>query len=93
MVLSNHKAFILLLCIGILAIKPHRICSLRRENLVLGQTSGGEQLVSANRVLHEASKQEFNTNRESAPTNKKFDPTQSSDRRVQRGSDPIHNRS
>ncbi|KNA22874.1 hypothetical protein SOVF_029830 [Spinacia oleracea] len=93
MTLSAHKTFILLLCIGLLAIKPERGCSLRRAEMALAPNDEDSKLVPNNRVLQGVSRQELNASRRSTPENKKYDPTQSSERRVRRGSDPIHNRS
>jgi len=93
MVLSSHKTFILLFCIGLLAIKADQVCSLRRETMILTQGRQDQLQVQNNRVLQEVSKQDLDTNRKSAPVTNKFDPEQSSKRKVRRGSDPIHNRS
>lgn len=61
--------------------------------MALAPNKEDSQLVPNNRVLQGVSMQDLNATRRSTPKNKKYDPTQSSERRVQRGSDPIHNRS
>lgn len=93
MVLSSHKTFILLFCIGLLAIKADKVCCLRKGTVILTQGRQDQQPVQNNRILQEVSKQDLEAKRKSASGNKKFDPEQSSKRRVRRGSDPIHNRS
>ncbi|CAO2828786.1 unnamed protein product [Amaranthus hypochondriacus] len=93
MVPITHKTLILLLCICLLAMKPERVCSLRRVDLAVAVNREDSQLAQNDRVMQEVSSQKLNASRRSAPSNKKFDPTQSSERRVRRGSDPIHNRS
>jgi len=93
MVLSSHKTIILLFCIGLLAIKADKVCSLRKGTMILTQGRQDQQPVQNNRILQEVSKQDLEAKRKSASGNTKFDPEQSSKRRVRRGSDPIHNRS
>ena len=93
MVLNTHKTLILILCIGLLVTKPMRVCSLRRIELAVAVNREVKRLAQNSRVLNQVSSQELNASRRSDSYNKKFSPTQSSERRVRRGSDPIHNRS
>lgn len=95
MVFQAHRGyFILLICIGFLAIQPNKISGLRSIDLALKQGHEDCGVVAMNpRVLKslvmEAGR---NTEKMSAHVNKKIYPNESSKRRVGRGSDPIHNR-
>ena len=87
MVFSIHRVLVvLLMCVvALLAVQPDQACALRSIDLAL--RSSRHILVEDSRV------EEKNMKRNSLPRNSKFDPNQSSKRRVRRGSDPIHNKS
>ncbi|KAG2702369.1 hypothetical protein I3760_06G085800 [Carya illinoinensis] len=94
MVFRAHRGLILLICIGFLAIQPDKISGLRSIDLALKQGHEDCGIMARNpRVLESLAMEERNTEKMSAHANKKFDANESSKRRVQRGSDPIHNRS
>lgn len=84
MILGTHKLFILLTCIGILAIEPYMVCGIR--------SIGIEQRLNRH-MLNETVIKDPKANLASAAgVNKKFNHYQSSKRTVKKGSDPIHNR-
>ncbi|CAK9136347.1 unnamed protein product [Ilex paraguariensis] len=93
MVCSTHRVFILLICIGILAIQLEKVSGLRSRDFVLRWSKEDHGRVLKNKRMLRAVVQDLNTMKKQAPVNKTFDPNQSSKRRVRRGSDPIHNRS
>lgn len=93
MVSSVHRTFILLLCIGYLAVQPDKVSGLKRMDLALRQGQEVRGLQAKNpRILKAVTYEGMNTQKK-PPHAKKFDPNESSKRRVRRGSDPIHNRS
>lgn len=83
MISSSHKLFILLTCIGILAVQPYLVSGFRN----------GIELPMNHRMLKAVSKKDLQAKPSPASSNTEFDPYQSSKRTVRRGSDPIHNRS
>ncbi|XP_018817661.1 CLAVATA3/ESR (CLE)-related protein 45 [Juglans regia] len=94
MVYGAHRVFILLICIGFLAVQPDKVSGLRSIGLALKQGQEDCELMAQNhRVLKVVAMEQINTGKTTAHVNKKFDPNESSKRRVRRGSDPIHNRS
>ncbi|XP_041016231.1 CLAVATA3/ESR (CLE)-related protein 45 [Juglans microcarpa x Juglans regia] len=95
MVFRAHRGFILLICIGFLAIQPEKISGLRSIDLALKQGHEDCGIMARNpRVLKSLALEGRNTEKISAHVNKKlFDANESSKRSVRRGSDPIHNRS
>lgn len=88
-----HRAFVLFICVGLLAFQPHEVCGMRSTDLALRRGSRDQPLMVKDRVLKAAEVNSLNTDKKSAPVNKTFDSNQSSKRQVRRGSDPIHNRS
>ncbi|GLU17075.1 hypothetical protein SLE2022_334720 [Rubroshorea leprosula] len=96
MVCSAHKVLILLICMWLLAVEPEKVCGLRNKELVFRHHHKGSGIASSpknQRILKAAVDLEgMNTQQNSAPVNNKFDPNQSSKRRVRRGPDPIHNK-
>jgi hypothetical protein len=94
MVFSAHRAFILLICIGFLAVQPDKVSGMRRIDLapIQGQEVRGA-MTQNRRILKDVAMEGMNTEKKSAHVNKKFDPNESSKRSVRKGSDPIHNRS
>ncbi|KAG5536610.1 hypothetical protein RHMOL_Rhmol08G0209600 [Rhododendron molle] len=78
------RILLLLVCIGFLSIQPERVSGLRILDLALRKS----------RILKAVGLVEVQTPPPSlAPVpSLAFDPNQSCQRRVRRGSDPIHNR-
>ncbi|KVI06404.1 hypothetical protein Ccrd_015250 [Cynara cardunculus var. scolymus] len=80
----------ILFCVVFLSIRSENISVSALRSIDLALKWGEERLFSRNRS---ASVEELNTQWSLAPTpSLMFDPNQSNKRRVQRGSDPIHNR-
>ncbi|CAK7326083.1 unnamed protein product [Dovyalis caffra] len=93
MAFSAHRVLILLICIGFIAVQPDKVYGLSSVELVFRHNQKAQGTVPhSQRILKDVSMQGMNT-KKSAHANKTFDPSQSSKRRVRRGSDPIHNRS
>lgn len=94
MLLNAQRLFILLICIGLLAVQPARVYGLRSKDLAIRWSKEDHGVVPMNqRILKEVVMEDLNAEKKPATINKKSDPNQSSKRRVRRGSDPIHNRS
>ncbi|OIT36892.1 hypothetical protein A4A49_66087 [Nicotiana attenuata] len=95
MIFTSQKPFVLLICIGLLAVFPEKSSSITSSQLVLRWSSRQQELMSrSQRVLAGLVTKELNTtNVKPAAVSKTFDPNRSSKRRVRKGSDPIHNRS
>ncbi|KAK1423078.1 hypothetical protein QVD17_18372 [Tagetes erecta] len=85
MISSTHKLFIVLTCIGILAVEPYMVSGFRSIISI--------EVPMVHRMLKAVSMVNSQTKPSPAALNKKVDPYQSSKRPVRRGSDPIHNRS
>lgn len=88
-----HRALVLLILIGILAVNPGNVVAMRSTGVIgLQETQNVE--AENPRVLKKASSHEGRMiTEQSAPSVKgKLDPYASSKRRVRGGSDPIHNR-
>lgn len=85
MISSTHKLFIVLTCIGILAVEPSMVSGFRRVISI--------EVPTVHRMLKAVSMVNPQAKPSPAALNKKVDPYQSSKRPVRRGSDPIHNRS
>ncbi|KAK9052156.1 hypothetical protein SSX86_028784 [Deinandra increscens subsp. villosa] len=92
MVSSTHKLFVLLTCIGILAIEPYMVSGFRKIGIELPMNHHHHH---RHRKLKVVSMVDQHQQAKPSPAalNKKFDAFQSSKRPVRRGSDPIHNRS
>ncbi|GKV00679.1 hypothetical protein SLEP1_g13333 [Rubroshorea leprosula] len=94
MVCSVRRVLILLICIWLLTVEPNQVSGLRSKDLVFRHRHKGNGISPQNqRILKAVDMEGMSTQRKSAPVNNKFDPNQSSKRKVRRGSDPIHNRS
>uniref|UniRef100_A0A2N9J093 Uncharacterized protein n=1 Tax=Fagus sylvatica TaxID=28930 RepID=A0A2N9J093_FAGSY len=95
MVFNAHRAFILLICIGILAIQLDKVTGLRSIDIALKQGQEDHGILSAQyrRILKAVTTEGMNTEKKSEHANKKFEPNESSKRTVRKGSDPIHNKS
>lgn len=94
MVSSAHRVFILLICVGFLAVQQNKVYGLTSVDLAIRHSKKAPGTVSSHqRILGDENMQVRNKEKKSASLNKTFDPYQSSKRRVRRGSDPIHNRS
>lgn len=88
MVLYNieYRAFVLLICVGLLAIRPHQVCGSRK--VVLGARNHHRMIKAIDHHMNS-----LGTDKKRASVvSKKYDANQSSKRTVRRGSDPIHNR-
>ncbi|XVE53236.1 hypothetical protein DITRI_Ditri02bG0187800 [Diplodiscus trichospermus] len=85
MVCSAQRLIIIVILFGLLAVQPDKVSGLRSRDLVFRN----------DRILMAVDMKEMSTEKKPAEpvSNNKFDPNQSSKRRVRRGSDPIHNRS
>ena len=94
MISSTYKLFILLTCIGMLAVEPYMVYGFRNIDIEIRwkKANHGELPVN-NRVLKEVSVEDLQAKPSPSSLHKKLDPNQSSKRTVRRGSDPIHNRS
>ncbi|KAH7515943.1 hypothetical protein FEM48_Zijuj10G0081900 [Ziziphus jujuba var. spinosa] len=95
MVLTSHRVLILLICIGFLVVQPDKVSGLRSIGIAIRETKKyHDLLLSKNqRILKAVNMEEINTTKNSKTSDEKFDPNQSSKRKVRRGADPIHNRS
>ncbi|OIT21215.1 hypothetical protein A4A49_35323 [Nicotiana attenuata] len=94
MICINNKPFVLLICIGLLAVIPEKVSSLTNADFALRWSAQQHELMSKiRRLLNGLVTNELNTSSKSAPVSEKFDPNGSSKRRVRKGSNPIHNRS
>lgn len=94
MLLNAQRLFILLICVGLLAVQPARVYGLRSKKLAIRWSKEDHGVVPVKqRILKEVVMENLNAEKKPATINKKSDPNQSSKRRVRRGSDPIHNRS
>ncbi|KAM7252326.1 hypothetical protein ACFE04_024209 [Oxalis oulophora] len=71
MVFSSHRVLILLLCIGLLAVRLNKADGARNIDLVQKNE----------RILKDVAMKGMNAEKKSAPANKKFDPNESSKRR------------
>ncbi|CAI9761795.1 unnamed protein product [Fraxinus pennsylvanica] len=86
LVMKEEKMFENDLMVGrLLVFRPQEVCGLRSADLALRQSREDRRL----RVKNQST---LDTDKKPAPVSKKFDPNQSSKRRVRRGSDPIHNK-
>lgn len=93
MVFSSHTIFILLLCIGVLAVHPIQITGLRSMDLALRWTKEHRGVVRSNqRMLEEFVMKVPNAEKKPVTVNRNIDPYQASKRTFRKGSDPIHNR-
>lgn len=88
MVLYNieYRAFVLLICVGLLAIRPHQVCGSRK--VVLGARNHHRMIKAIDHHMNSLSTDK----KRASVASKKYDANQSSKRTVRRGSDPIHNR-
>ena len=95
MVFNADRAFVLLICIGILAVQLDKVTGLRSIDLALKQGQEDHWISAQNRrILKVVATERMNTDqKKSAQVNKKFNPNEASKRKVRKGSDPIHNRS
>ncbi|KAL9389088.1 hypothetical protein Peur_017693 [Populus x canadensis] len=93
MVFCSRRVLILLICIGFIAVQPHKLYGLTSVEVILRHDRKAHgTLPYSQRSLKDVDMQGMDT-KKSAQANKTFDPSQTSKRRVRRGSDPIHNRS
>ncbi|XVF03334.1 hypothetical protein REPUB_Repub04eG0252200 [Reevesia pubescens] len=90
MVCSAKRLLIFLIFFGLLAVQPDKVSGLRTIDFVFRHLDTRNQ-----RILKAVDHMKGMSTEKKvpAPVNNKFDPNQSSKRRVRRGSDPIHNRS
>lgn len=106
MVFNTQRVFILLICISFFTAQPSKGSNLRSIDLVLRwsreddgpvlkyqRTLKAVEMQPVNTEKQTNGMQEMNTENKHPPVEKAFDPNQSSQRRVRKGSDPIHNRS
>lgn len=78
---------------GLLAVQPDKVSGMRNIELVLRHNQHNQGMVPQNqRILKDTTMVGMNAGNKLTQINNKFDPNQSSKRRVRRGSDPIHNR-
>ncbi|KAJ6899895.1 hypothetical protein NC652_026138 [Populus alba x Populus x berolinensis] len=93
MVFCSRRVLILLICIGFIAVQPHKLYGLTSVEVILRHDRKAHgTLPHSQRSLKDVDMQGMDT-KTSAQANKRFDPSQTSKRRARRGSDPIHNRS
>ncbi|OIW02143.1 hypothetical protein TanjilG_06738 [Lupinus angustifolius] len=93
MVLHSSRIIILLFFVGFLSVQQERALGMSSLEIVLRQSQKGHRIMLQNQHTEKASGKELlNTEKKSTNVNSGFDPNQSSERRVRRGSDPIHNR-
>ncbi|KAF3431462.1 hypothetical protein FNV43_RR26193 [Rhamnella rubrinervis] len=97
MVFATHRVVIVLICIGFLAVQPNEVSCLTSVGIALRDTKQEHGILPPQnqRMLKAVDMEEMNTmkKKNSTALNDKFDPNQSSKRKVRRGADPIHNRS
>ncbi|KAJ4840639.1 hypothetical protein Tsubulata_034192 [Turnera subulata] len=101
MMLSSCRVFLILtVSVGLLVLQSDLVDGSMSADLALRQgRKAGAALVrphnNSQRMLQvdDATMQGIDARKKSGQVNKRFDPNQSSERRVRRGSDPIHNRS
>ncbi|PON67054.1 CLAVATA3/ESR (CLE)-related protein [Trema orientale] len=94
MVFATQRVLILLICIGLLSFQPDKVSGLRSIDIAVREQKEESHLFLQIRRFLKVVKEEekLNSETKSASQNNKFDPNQSSKRKVRRGSDPIHNR-
>ncbi|KAL6548889.1 hypothetical protein OROHE_008734 [Orobanche hederae] len=94
--LSFHKILILILLTFLLSTKPYSVCSIRNIDTyaVLHGIKEDKQLGTKNRLLMDGAtnKVEMEATKTKSHPTKESDPFKASERKVRRGSDPIHNR-
>ena len=94
MVFNTQRLFILILCIGLVAVQPDIVSGSRSIELALKWSKTYQGIMPMNhRILKDVGKEGLNAEKKPETVTKGFDPNQSSKRPVRRGSDPIHNRS
>jgi len=89
----------------LISIQPENVLGLRSSEIALRHSQKDQRILLQNQHATKATEELLNTKKNSANGNKRhptekisanfnheFDPSQSSKRRVPRGSDPIHNR-
>lgn len=95
MVSTSYRVLILLICIGFLVVQPDKVSGSRSIRIAIRETKQDHDVLQPKnqRILKAVDMEEINTTKNSTISNEKFDPNQSSKRKVRRGADPIHNRS
>ncbi|XVE91493.1 hypothetical protein REPUB_Repub01dG0014900 [Reevesia pubescens] len=95
MVCSVQRMLIFLIFFGLLAVQPDKVCGLRSIDFVFRHSEDQENGIATRnqRMLKAVDMKGMSTEKKPVAVNNKFDPNQSSKRRVRRGSDPIHNKS
>lgn len=93
MILSTHKLFIFLTCIGILVVEPYTVSGVRSVGIELRFTKEDHGILMNHRMLKAVDHMhDLKGSSSYEAVNKKFNRYQSSKRTVRKGSDPIHNR-
>ncbi|GAA0158514.1 hypothetical protein LIER_38666 [Lithospermum erythrorhizon] len=94
MLYRRDRFLTILFCIMFLAVQLDRVWSLKRTDLALKLSKEDNQVTARNyRHLKADVTKGLNAKAKPATENNKFDQFKSSERRVRKGSDPIHNRS
>ncbi|KAF9674450.1 hypothetical protein SADUNF_Sadunf10G0128500 [Salix dunnii] len=92
MVFCSHRVLVLLICIGFIAVQPDKLYGLTSVEMILRHDQKAHGTLPHNqRSLKDVNLQGMGTTKP-AQANMTFDPSQTSKRRVRKGSDPIHNR-
>ncbi|GAV60984.1 hypothetical protein CFOL_v3_04512, partial [Cephalotus follicularis] len=88
-----YKGFILVVCIGVLALQVDKVSSLRSIDHALKWHKGTLPFDRSLHITRAVAVEDLQKMSNSAPSPSiMFDPNQSNKRSVPKGSDPIHNR-
>lgn len=93
MAFLTGRLFVLLVCVGLLAMEQGIVHGLRSIDLVNRPTSEHGLAAKKPDILKNISVANSNTKKRLASASSQLHDTRMSKRRVRRGSDPIHNRS
>lgn len=94
MYFTTRHAFMLLIFIGLLAVHQEGVSAIRDIDHFLRLSGKDDRVTMKNsRMLKQEDATGLNMHMKPVPAQKKLDPYQSSKRTVNKGSDPIHNRS
>ena len=93
MVFYPSRVMLLLFVGFLISIQPKEVSGLKSLEIALRHSQKEHRIMLQNQhTLQDTEKELLNIKKNSANVNNRFDPNQSSKRRVRKGSDPIHNR-
>ncbi|KAE9605525.1 hypothetical protein Lal_00024659 [Lupinus albus] len=91
--ISRMNLLLLILIVVFLSVQQERALGMTSLEIALRQSQKDHRIMLQNQHSEKTSGMELlNTKKNSTNVNNGFDPNQSSERRVRKGSDPIHNR-